>query len=124
MADGNVIHFNKDDYNRLMQIVTTDIEDIDKRFLRPAPGLRLDDTLGDHVKPGAPKWGPVDKVKKAAGAFGGSAYTQLTKLSDDWDEFVDALKGAVDVFQTNADLATMSAQEFLDKYPDFHPGGS
>ena len=69
-----------------------------------------------------PTWAPVASIATAANGFGGSVRTQLLALSDNWAEFVKALKGAADVFQSNADLATMSAQDFLDKYPDFGSG--
>jgi hypothetical protein len=121
-ADNRVIHFNKDDYNRLMKHVVDDGDDIATRFLKPRSGLMLDASLGAAVKPGSTKWAPVQNLQASAKGFGESVNTEMVKLTGQWNDFVRALKGAADAFQQNGDLATMSAQDFIEKHPDFNPG--
>jgi hypothetical protein len=125
MADnGNTIRFNKADYDRLIQTVTADEEDLERRFLKPRSGMMMDASLERTVRPGAADWGPVKEVKASARTFGESVNKQLTGFCGEWEDFVTDLKRVEGVFKENADLATMSAQDFTQEYPDFGSTGS
>jgi hypothetical protein len=125
MADNNgTIRFNKADYDRLIQTVSDDEADLEKRFLKPRSGMMMDASLERTVKPGAAEWGPVKEVKASAKTFGESVNKQLTGFCGQWEDFVTALRRAEGVFKENGDLATMSAQDFTTKYPDFGSTGT
>jgi hypothetical protein len=122
--DGSTIRFNKADYDHLIQTVTADEADLERRFLRPRSGMMMDASLERTVKPAAAGWDPVKEVKASAKTFGESVNKQFTGFCREWEDFVADLKGVEGVFKENADLALMSAQDFMQEYPDFGPDGS
>lgn len=124
MADDNTIRFNKADYDNLIKVVSADEEDLERRFLKPRSGMMMNASLDRTVKPGAAGWGPVGEVKAAAKTFGESVNKQLTGFCDEWEDFVTDLRRVEGVFKENSDLATMSAQDFTQEYPDFGSTGS
>ncbi len=123
MANDHVIHFNKDDYNKLIKMIGDDQTDLENSVLKPGRGMMLDDKLPTFVKPGSADWTPAGAIHDGCTAFGPSVAEKLGRVDDELVEFGKLLKKVSDVFTDCDDLASMSAQDFLDKYPDFQGGG-
>jgi len=123
MADAPEIHFNRAAFEELICFIDGVEREINTSFLRPGLTLRLDESLGTFLKPGSPKWKPpVESVKGKANTFGESVYTKFRDLSDKWRTDKKNFTAALAIFQQTDDLATFSAQTFLEEYPDL--GGS
>lgn len=119
MVDGgNVIHFNKASYQDLIRFIDEVNSDLEKLFLKAQPTMSLDGSLGDTLRPGSPSWTVVKRLKDAATAFGKSVQEKFTNLNGEWTQYVTALRDAIDFFEKHDDLATTSAQDFLNDHPD------
>jgi hypothetical protein len=65
----------------------------------------------------------VKQVKDGAKVFGGSVHDKFLALGEDWTQYKSNLKDAIDIFEKHDDLATTSAEAFLEEYPDFGTQG-
>lgn len=119
----NTIAFDAATFDRLIAFMTQCKDELDKAILTPTKGLMLDGSLKSFLKPGSPEWPVVSAVLEAAGAFGTATRERLKQLSKEWGDFIKALVDAKNALKKGDDLATMSASDFLEKYPGLAPGG-
>jgi len=115
------IAFDAGTFDRLIAFMTACKDQLDKAILKPTKGLMLDGTLSTFLKPGSPEWDVAAAVVKAAGEFGTATRARLKEISDEWGEFIKALVDAKAALKNGDDLATMSASDFLDKFPGLAP---
>lgn len=118
----NTIAFDAGTFDRLIAFMTACKDQLDKAILTPGKGLMLDGTLKTFLKPGSPEWPVAEAVVAEAAEFGTATRTQLKQISNEWGEFIKALVDAKAALQQGDDLATMSASDFLDKFPGLGPG--
>lgn len=118
----NTIAFDAGTFDRLIAFMTACKDQLDKAILTPGKGLMLDGTLKTFLKPGSPEWPVAEAVVSEAAEFGTATRTQLKQISNEWGEFIKALVDAKAALQQGDDLATMSASDFLDKFPGLGPG--
>jgi hypothetical protein len=123
-VSSTVVTFDAATFDRLIAFMTKCKEELDKAMLKPTSGLMLDGTLKTFLKPGAPEWPVVNAVLEAAGAFGTATHEQLKKLSKEWGDFIKALNDAKNALKKGDDLASMSASDFLERFPNLAPPGS
>ena len=123
---GNVTAFDKAHYDQLITYLNgvDDNVNTDPTALGPSADLKLDPTLSTMFKPGSQNWDVVKNLLAKAGAFGNSAHTRYTTVEQDVRTFVNALKGAEDVFENTNDLATYDAGKFESDYPDVAGAGT
>ena len=117
------IAFDAATFDRLIAFMTECKNQLDKAVLAPSKGLMLDGSLKTFLKPGSPEWPVVSAVLEAAGAFGTATRERLKQLSKEWGDFIKALVDAKNALKKGDDLATMSASDFLEKFPGLAPGG-
>jgi hypothetical protein len=118
----NTIAFDAATFDRLIAFMTSCKDQLDKAILAPTKGLMLDGSLKTFLKPGSPEWPVVSAVLEAAGTFGTATRERLKQLSTEWGDFIKALVDAKAALKKGDDLATMSASDFLDKFPGLAPG--
>jgi len=118
------VTFDAATFDRLITFMTKCKEELDNALLKPTKGLMLDGSLKTFLKPGSPEWPVVTAVLEAAGAFGTATREQLKTLSKEWGDFIKALNDAKNALKKGDDLATMSASDFLEKFPGLAPPGS
>ncbi len=117
------ITFDAATFDRLITFMTKCKDELDKAILTPTKGLMLDGTLKSFLKPGSPEWPVVSAVLEEAGNFGTATRDRLKQLSKEWGDFIKALVDAKNALKKGDDLATMSASDFLEKFPGLAPGG-
>ena len=119
----NTIAFDAATFDRLIAFMTQCKDQLDKAVLAPSKGLMLDGSLKTFLKPGSPEWPVVQAVLEAAGSFGTATRDRLKQLSTEWGEFIKALADAKAALKKGDDLATMSASDFLGRFPGLAPDG-
>jgi hypothetical protein len=115
---GKVTAFDRGQYDNLINWVDGVDQDLNKNINGPKAGVRIDETLGSGIQPGASNWTPAANLINNAKNFGKSWVDQSGTLSKDWEQFVTALRGARDVFENTNDLTNYSATAFLTDFPD------
>jgi len=131
VPSGKVTAFDKGQYDNLIAWVDGVDQDLEKNLNKPRPGVRLDDSLGGGIRPGSPDWNVAARFVSKATEFGKSVVERYADLDKDWEQYVMALRGARDVFETTNNLNNYSAAKFLNDYPDMSssstgggPGGN
>jgi hypothetical protein len=124
MADAPVIHFDKAAFQALMNFVKTARQDVDDKFFKSTGGLMLNGDLGTDLMPGNDAWTPVSKLRTAAGTFGASVTQQLGSFTDDLESYYQELGKALSVYHDQDDLATVSAESFVNSYPGLSGGST
>ncbi|RFS45562.1 hypothetical protein [Micromonospora craniellae] len=120
---GETIIFDSATFDRLIKFMTECKRELDSTFLKATADLRLDNTLGEAIKPGSPTWPVVQAVKSQANTFGGDVRARLVKLSNEWDQYIKALIEAKAIFEESDNLATLSANELITDFPSLLPTG-
>lgn len=118
MADETKTKFDSGQYEKLIKNVDTHEDELRKQFLGASAGIRLAADLGERVHAGNPEWPAIQSLNESLGALGKSAETMNEKTSKDWRKFTEALNDAKRVFEDTDDLASYSATEFVQDYPD------
>lgn len=114
--------FDRSQYERLIRAIDEVDHGLVKMFLKPGSDIRLDSTLGSRLKIGNSSWAAVKDFTTNATNFGTSVDSFNRKSSKSWQDFIDALNEAKDIFEETDDLAKYGAEKFLNEYPDI--GGS
>ncbi|PKW18077.1 hypothetical protein [Saccharopolyspora spinosa] len=110
--------FDRSQYERLIRAIDDVDQGLAKMFLKPGSDIRLDATLGSRLKIGNSSWAAVKDFNTGATNFGTSVDGINRKYSKGWQDFIDALNEAKDIFEETDDLAKYGAEKFLNEYPD------
>ena len=121
---GKVTAFDRGQYDNLIAWLDSVDRDLRTQLARPRPGVRLDANLGSGISPGSPNWPPAARFVGAGKDFGKSVEERYAELSKDWEQYIAALRGARDVFESTSDLSSYSARRFVNDYPDTLPSGT
>lgn len=121
MAEDPVIAFDSAAYDKLIAFLADSQKVLDTNVLAATSDLMLNDGLGDSLRIGSSDWDVVKAVIREANRFGGNVRTTATALDTEWGTFGQALTAAKTTLGDSDDLATMSASEFLTKYPGLAP---
>jgi hypothetical protein len=121
----DTIAFDAGTFDRLITFMTKCKQELDDAFLDVRIDPPLTAELGTYIKPGSPDWlRVIPGLLTEAGNFGGNAHAKISALSKEWGKYIQALIDAKAVFEKSSDLATMSASDFVARFPGLAPSGT
>lgn len=118
---GGVVAFDAATFDRLITFMTECKKELDEAFLSPYNEVPLTGELKTYLKPGSPDWDAASGLLESAGTFGTNAYAKIDALSREWGKYIHALIDAKAVFEKSNDLATLSASDFVSRFPGLAP---
>jgi hypothetical protein len=124
VPSGKVTAFDKGQYDNLIAWVDGVDQDLNKNLNKPRPGVRLDESLGSGILPGSPDWNVATRFVTRATEFGKSVVERYAELDKGWEQYIMAMRGARDVFESTNDLSKYGAAKFLNDYPDMSPSSN